>query len=207
MPGDTEFVLSLYEPLICRAADFLVRYRDEQTDLPHPSYDLWEENFGIFTFTASAVYGGLAAAAQFAGIFGETDRAERYARAASEIRDDILRHLWDPEAGRFVKSIRPTESGNYVRDLTVDASAFGICEFGVLPAGHEYVARTMTSVESALWVKTKIGGCARYEKDNYQRVGDDYAVVPGNPWPVCTLWLARWHIATGDMVRGMELLS
>jgi GH15 family glucan-1,4-alpha-glucosidase len=42
---------------------------------------------------------------------------------------------------------------------------------------------------------TPFGGIARYSGDQYYRdegVGED---IPGNPWPVCTLWQAQWEIA------------
>ena len=41
--GDVEFVKPLYRGLITPAADFLVRYRESDSGLPQPSYDLWEE--------------------------------------------------------------------------------------------------------------------------------------------------------------------
>jgi len=68
---DIEYISPLYEPLVCKAADFMVSYRDTETKLPLASYDLWEENWGISTFTTSAVFGGLKAASKLAKLFGE----------------------------------------------------------------------------------------------------------------------------------------
>ena len=59
---DIEFVRQLWLNLIVPAADFLVRFRDPDTRLPLPSYDLWEERWGVHAFTVGAVYGGLYAA-------------------------------------------------------------------------------------------------------------------------------------------------
>jgi ferredoxin len=53
----------------------------------------------------------------------------------------------------------------------------------------------MTAVQQKLWVKTAVGGVARYENDYYHRISDDIARVPGNPWFICTLWLADYFIA------------
>ena len=36
---------------------------------------------------------------------------------------------------------------------------------------------------------------ARYENDYYHRVSNDTAAVPGNPWFICTLWLADYFIS------------
>ena len=80
---DTEFIKPLYRPLIKNAADFMLSYRDPETKLPLPSYDLWEERQGVLTFTVAAVYGGLIAAANFAEALGRTDISGRDRRGAS----------------------------------------------------------------------------------------------------------------------------
>ena len=208
---DIEFIGPLYEPLVCKAADFMVKYRDPENKLPLPSYDLWEENRGISTFTTSAVYGGLQAASRFAQIFGDRERAEKYKTVAMETKDAMLKHLYDKKTGRFLKMIKPDGKGNLLKDQTIDSSVYGIFEFGVLPADDPRVEKTMKAVESILWVKTEVGGIARYQNDYYQRVGQDFKKVPGNPWPICTLWLAEWYIAKAksleDMKKGETLLQ
>ena len=50
------------------------RYRDARTGLPLPSYDLWEERWGVHAFTVATVYGGLKAARNFAVCFGDRDK-------------------------------------------------------------------------------------------------------------------------------------
>jgi len=39
---DIEFIGPLYKPLVCKAADFMVNFRDKETKLPLATYDLWE---------------------------------------------------------------------------------------------------------------------------------------------------------------------
>jgi GH15 family glucan-1,4-alpha-glucosidase len=203
---DLEFITSLYEPLISRAAEFMVNYRNSETNLPLPSYDLWEENRGISTFTASAVYAGLRAASKFAKIFGD-ERAEKYDVAAQEVKDAMLNYLYDEEAGRFLKMIKPDGKESYTKDLTVDSSVYGVFEFGVLPTDDPRIEKTMKAVESILWVKTDVGGIARYQNDYYHQVSRDIEKVPGNPWPICTMWLAEWYIARGELDKGRKLLE
>src|SRR5205807_2022840 len=84
---DVEFVKPLYKPMIKTIGDFLARYREPHTRLPAASYDLWEERRGIAAFTVGAVWAGLNAAARFTDAFGEAALAERYRRAAAEIRE------------------------------------------------------------------------------------------------------------------------
>ncbi len=204
---DIEFAISLYEPLVVLTAEFLDRYRDPVTGLPLPSYDLWEEQHGVFTFTVSAVYyAGLVAASRIAALLGDRARFDSFHRAAVEVQAATLAHLYDDGAGLFTKVVRPGPGGRLERDLTVDASAHEVFTFGLLPPDDSRVIGTMRAIEERLRVKAGIGGIARYERDESQRA-DGSTVVPGNPWPICTLWLAEWYIGLGDLPRALELLE
>ncbi len=70
---DVEFIATMYRGLIKTAADFLLSYRDPNTGLPQPSYDLWEERYGVTAFGVSTVWAGLQAAANFTDLFNERD--------------------------------------------------------------------------------------------------------------------------------------
>jgi GH15 family glucan-1,4-alpha-glucosidase len=187
---DLDALKPLYGRLIRKAAEFMVAYRDPHTRLPAPSYDLWEERRGILTFTCAAVYGGLVAAADFAQAFGDDEHAVRYAAAAREIREAMDRHLWRPELGRFARMIVVADDGAITVDPVIDASLYGTFAFGAYPADDERVEATMRAVKERLWCKTEVGGVARYEDDYYHAVSKDVGNVPGNPWFICTLWLA-----------------
>jgi oligosaccharide amylase len=208
---DVEFIRPLYRPLIKSAADFLCRYREPITGLPAPSYDLWEERHGILSFTTAAVYAGLHAAANFANTFGETDLGVVYQRTAQEIREAALKFLYDEERGCFSRMINVQPDGTIERDHTVDASLAGLFQFGMLSPDDEPMAKTMAEIEECLWVRTEVGGVARYENDYYFQQSDDIKKVPGNPWIICTLWLADWYITratqAGDLDRARELME
>jgi glucoamylase len=92
--------------------------------------------------------------------------------------------------------------------LTVDSSISLTFITGALSAFSEEVRNSMNSVIDKLWIKTNTGGLARYENDDYHRVTKE---VPGNPWFICTLWLARYHIATAislqELSSGLNLLN
>jgi glucoamylase len=66
------------------------------------------------------------------------------------------------------------------------------------------MAKTALAVEQRLWVKAGSGGLARYEGDDYQRAVNRDG-VPGNPWMVCTLWLAQYRIAAARSIQSLEL--
>jgi glucoamylase len=198
---DIEFIKALYEKLIVRAADFLERFRDPVTKLPLPSWNLWEDRRGIHTFTCATVYGGLRAAARFAALFGEAERAARYAQAAMEVLEAMRARLYLPSEGRFARALMPTTDGGWEADSTVDASLFGVFYFGPFAPDSAEVKATMRAVEERLWVKTEVGGLARYEGDGYMRVAEG---VPGNPWFICTLWLADYKIAAARTREELE---
>jgi len=203
MYRDVEYVRPLYHLLVLKAADFMVQFRDPETGLPRPSYDVWEERYGVHTFTTAAVYGALVAARNFAQTFGDHGHAERYDRAANEVREAMAKHLWSEELGRFVRRLVPTDGG-WEADPCIDASLFAAFKFHAFEATDPRVARTMDQIAKALWVKSPVGGLARYENDTYHRVSGDRRGVPGNPWFACTLWLADYHVAKGATVEELK---
>ena len=201
---DVEFVRPLYHSLVCKAADFMVKFRDSETHLPSPSYDIWEERYGVHTYTCATVYGGLAAARNFAQTFGDQERARRYGQAATEVRDAMAKHLWSESLQRFVRRLVPTDSGAWEIDSTIDASLFALFKFHPFEATDPRVISTMDAVSKNLWVNTPVGGVARYQNDTYHRVSSDKRAVPGNPWFVCTMWLADYLTAKGTTVDALK---
>lgn len=198
---DTDFIKPLYRPLIKRAADFMVAYRDAATGLPAASYDLWEERRGILSFTVAAVFGGLTAASLFCEVFGEEERAGVYRRAAAEIRDGASKHLWREELGRFGRMISLGRDGSLEIDGRCDSSLWGLFAFGVYRPDDPRIAATMAALRERLWVGGKTGGMARYENDDYHRVSRE---VTGNPWFISTLWLAEYLVSVAETREQVE---
>jgi GH15 family glucan-1,4-alpha-glucosidase len=208
---DVEFVSDMYRPLLVAAADFLCSFREARTGLPDASYDLWEERHGITTFTTAAVVAGLDAASQLVGAFGDRELARRYQKEAATIREAACEHLYDHERGHFSRMIRVRADGSIERDSTLDASMFAIHQFGLLPKDDPLLLSTMDALERRLWCQTPVGGMARYENDYYHQVSHEVDRVPGNPWFICTLWLADWHATTATSVaelgKALDLLE
>ncbi len=188
---DIAAVRPFYAPFVQQAADFLLSFRDEKTGLPSPSFDLWEERRGIFAYTVAAVVAGLSCAAQLAELFQEDERAQAYLTGASEVKLALERHLYCPHTGRFARGI-VFEGSTQRRDETLDASLLWLVALGGFDPGDSRIAATVHAIGQRLWVKGRIGGLARYENDLYQRAGG--ADGPGNPWVLCTLWLAQHRI-------------
>jgi GH15 family glucan-1,4-alpha-glucosidase len=209
--GDVTFIKPLYRRLICPVADFMVEFRDPVNGLPLPSYDLWEERHGILGWTSAAVWAGLQAAANFTEAFGETWRTELYRQTADEMRHSVDTYLWQPTVNRFARMINHSAGDTWEIDTTVDASLAGLWMFGMYPADDPKIGATMQAIRQRLWVNSEVGGLARYEDDYYHQVSKDIKVIPGNPWFICTLWLAEWYAQTAktqdDLGQTLELLK
>lgn len=194
--GYIEFVTKVYDRLVVKAADFMMSYRDPETHLPKPTFDEWEEKVGVFTSTAAGVCAALDAAGKFAKVFFDRTRQETLSQASEEVKDALVKYLYDPELKRFIKGILP----NGEKDLTIDSSVSTVFAYGILDPRDVRVQNTMESLARNLWVDINVGGLSRYEHDRYRRVDDTH----GNPWFVATLRLARWYIAKAVSVQELE---
>jgi glucoamylase len=205
--GETQFSRGLYTYLILKCADFLAEFRDE-SGLPKPSWNLWEDRRGVHTFTCATVVAGLRAAANFARLFDEADRAEKYDLAATEVVAGMRQRLYSRQLGRFLRALAANGDDSLHPDQTVDASLFGIFYFDCFDIDDEVVTRTMNAIETHLLDMKGLGGVARFEHDGYMRVSDD---VAGNAWFICTLWLAEYYIAKArsadDLRPAREILD
>ncbi len=194
---EIELTQNLFNDLVLKIGHFLIRHRDEKTGLPKPSYDLWEEQYGIFSYTAACTYAGLSAASFLSEITGHMEDSLIFAAEAEKMKNAILKYLYSKNADRFVKQVQIYDGEVVHEDLTVDASLAFIWKMKILPPDDFRVVSTMKAIKEKLWIKNDIGGIARYENDNYQIEFDraKFPSIPGNPWIISTLWYADWLIA------------
>ncbi len=203
--ADIEFVQKMYNPLIRRMGNFLMKYRDEKTGLPKPSYDLWERERGVSAYTCSTVYAGLMSASQLSKILGHFNHQQRYEKAALEVREALIKYLYDEDKKRFVKRLYADEkTGEIKKDYIIDASMHALWMFGVLPPDDDRIFDTNQAIYDALSIPTDVGGLTRYEHDDYQRVHGDYGDIPGNPWIITTLWHAQWLLEIAKDKEGLK---
>jgi glucoamylase len=195
--GDLEFASNLYTTLVQPAANFLAGFIDEHTNLPHASYDLWEEKFLTNTYTAAMTYQSLFAAAEFADRFEYPDDAVKWREAAKIIRSGA-NIFFDPDKKHLRKGYLLQEDGSLAFDNILDVSTlFGAWKYELYPESDEFITATAKAVDDILVSASPIGGAPRYEHDNYFASDPMYL---GNPWFVTTLWLAQYKARTGDKV-------
>ncbi len=94
---DVNELSSLYEPLVKPAADFLMKFLD--AGLPRPSFDLWEERKGVYTYSCATVFSGLGSAASIAMALGDDVSADRWSKASLRLRETAVRKLYDASGG------------------------------------------------------------------------------------------------------------
>ena len=243
---DIEWLSPLFRGLVVRAGDWMASYRDD-TGLPIPSWDLWEERRGVHAFTVGAVWAGLTAASNFCDAFGERELSQKYTEAARGIKEAVNKYLFredipDGEKPRFVRMVnharqdsedheqpkgrggieapnaRTTQEIQIKKDnitwnvdWTLDSAMYGLWYFGMYEANDPRIVSMMALLREKLWSKTDVGGMARYQNDYYHQITQDIEACPGNPWFICTMWLAQYSIAAArtmdDLKPAVEILQ
>lgn len=219
---DEGFVQRVW-PAVERGAGFLAGFLDEETGLPLPSRDLWEERLAEHTYSAAAVYGGLTAAASFAGLLGRSEQAESWSAAAERVRQSIAERCWNEARGSFYRGLKlavsadahreaaahglpvftETNAKGYVSyyvgvDPVIDVSLLGLSvPFAAVAPDDPRMAATADVIEREL-TSPLVGGIMRYENDPY---------IGGNPWILTTLWLCHYRIRQGRYEEAQRLLQ
>ena len=188
---DYELVSNLYETFVQPAANFMTRFIDNQTKLPHASYDLWEEKFLTNTYTVALTYQALLVAAEFAELLEFPDDAVTWRNVAATIASGS-KIFFDPERELLRKGYLLEQDGSLHYDNTLDVSSlYGVVMYGLQKIDAPEVVKTIAGIERILLDQSASGGSPRYEHDNYFAIDSTHQ---GNPWFVTTLWLAQCYI-------------
>ena len=203
---DIEFIESLYNSFIEPATQFMVEYIEPVTGLPYPSFDLWEEKYGVSTFTVGSVIAALDASSKFAQLLGKDQDARSYAAVARRMQDALFVYLYDEQEFYFYKQILLNGDGEVMEtDKTIDSSSlYALFRFGLIDIDDKRLEKIFNKMSSVLHITADSKGYIRYEKDNYYYMED--AGMP-NPWIITTLWIAQYHIATAKQITDLEPVS
>lgn len=188
---DIDELVHIYQSFFKPAVRFLMRYIED--GLPKPSFDLWEERYGIHIYTVSTVYGALTKGAEVVRDMGDEVLASDMLDVAEYMKQEALKRM--TYSGRFIRRI--DENGN--KDLVVDASMYSAYFFGMVNPNDPVMVNTVNAIESSLMVN---GGVIRYENDMYRRVKSQ-----PNPWIITTLWLAEYYLDTLQKDKGLRLIN
>ena len=202
--NDRTFVEHIYRTFFQPAANFIVSFVDKTTDLPHASYDLWEEKFLTSSYTVAVVIGALEAATEIATKIDFADDASKWRRQAEKFRDN-LNLLYDKSKGYFIKGFLLKNDGSIIYDTTLDISnLYGMFMYAGLDPNDPRIVSTSKKVEELILNSSPSGGVLRYEYDNYFLTKRQFK---GNPWIVSTLWLAQYYLVVDKTNQAKDLID
>ena len=175
-----------------KAANFLIKYfknlvgelpEEEKTlILKRLSYDLWENEEGVHTYSMSAIY---AAFDSMSKIYKELDIKKEKVREYEEYRDRVKQYILD----NLVDHQRNILVRNTNDDLA-DVSVMGaVYPFRVFDPDDIIVKNTIEYINMNL--RTYSGGYLRYQNDPY--------IGGNNPWIVTTAMMAKVFKMQGNM--------
>ena len=186
---DEEFLAEMW-PTVKRGAEHLLSKRESETGLVGPSFDLWEEKQALHTYTNAAAAAGLRESARIASTLGYEILSKSWADASRNLREAILKHLWDEQSNRFLKSVKPSDS-------SIDTAILGLTyPFKVLEPNDARILSSSRQIENAFTYASE--GIGRYPADTYQG---------GNPWFITTLWMALHHCQQGRYEKAKTLIE
>lgn len=204
MQQDPALIKDFYGSMITPMAEFLAEYVDNDTGLPKPSYDLWEQDFMVTTFSTSVTYAGLLAAADLAIIAGDEAHAVKWRTAAEDIQRAAHKYLYNGKKKAFYKGIRNV-NGVATPDPTVDMSSiFGAFLFGLFEGSSDEMNTSIATMIEIFAPTDKAPGLPRYENDDYRRSDNS---ITGNFWFITTLWHAQYKVEKEDTAGAMAILD
>lgn len=191
MYKDLEQLTEVYRKFFYPAIKFLVEFISD--GLPKPSFDLWEERYGIHLYTVATIYGALKEGSVLLRDFGDETLAEEVLDVAEEMKDETLKRM--TMGDRFVRRLNE----DYIIDPIVDASMYSPVFFGMIDPKNKIMLNTIEVIENTLNVN---GGIIRYENDSYRKVKQ----YP-NPWIITTLWISEYYSLLGNHEKALKYLN
>lgn len=197
---DKDFLKNTFK--MCeKAVQSLEKYLDEIFDgknMPE-SYDLWEMNEGIHTYSLASIFGALEAMQKIYDLqkpefennrlkLEQINKEEnKIADYLIKLKDYIVKNFYDENKKSFVRH----------EDGRMDISLLGLVyPFKVFEPKEKKIENTIENIQMTL--RTYTGGYLRFEKDHY---------CNGNPWPIANLWLANYYLDKGEKKKAEECFS
>ena len=185
-----------------KAVHYLEKYvanvlqgKDEQ----YLSYDIWEENEGIHTYSLATIFAAFESFVKIYEVVKPEYKENRIKLEQIEKRTDEIEKMLRELKAYILKNLYDNNKKTLIRnkDGKVDISLLGTVEpFRVFEPKEKKVLNTVERINMTL--RTYTGGYLRYENDNY---------MGGNPWTIANLWLANYYIEAGDKKKAKECFN
>lgn len=185
-----------------KAVHYLEKYVNnvlEGTDEDYLSYDLWEENEGIHTYSLATIFAAFQSFIKIYEIIKPEYKENRIKLEQIEKRTIEIEKLLRELKGYILKNFYDNDKKTLIRnkDGKIDISLLGtVTPFKVFEPKEKKVLNTIEKINMTL--RTYTGGYLRYENDNY---------MGGNPWTIANLWLADYYIEAGDKKKAKECFN
>ena len=168
----------------------------DEKEEEYKSYDLWEENEGIHTYSLAAIFSSFEIMiktyeklkSEFEGNRLKIEKIEKeltiLRKYLIQIKEYILKNLYDENKKSFIRN----------KDGKMDISLLGlVTPFKLFSPKEKKILNTIERIE--LTLRTYTGGYLRYEGDSY---------VNGNPWVIANLWMADYYLSVGNKSKARE---
>ncbi len=163
------------------------------------SYDIWEENEGIHTYSLATIFAAFDAFIKIYEVVKPEYKENRIKLEQIEKRTIELEKLLRELKGYILKNLYDNDKKTLIRnkDGKIDISLLGtVTPFKVFEPKEKKILNTVERINMTL--RTYTGGYLRYENDNY---------MGGNPWTIANLWLANYYIEAGEKKKAKECFS
>lgn len=182
-----------------KATDYLVKYIDnvlEGEKQEFQSYDLWEENEGIHTYSLASIFAAFESMIKIYTKLLPTFENNRLKQEKIRKEINLLQKKLLRIKEYIVKNFYDTSKKSFIRskDGKMDISLLGlVTPFNMFTPKDKKILNTIERMN--LTIRTYTGGYLRYEKDKY---------AGGNPWVIANLWLANYYIEAKERKKAIE---
>lgn len=204
---DMKFIEDIYDVLIEPAVGFLVEYISEETKMPFSCYDIWEEKKGIHFYTIASIYEALIVSKEFIEIFDRDGLKDKIDKSINYL-NNLIEKFWFEEEKRFVITITEDENTECKKDLKYDSSILLTLLFdNFYDKYKDRLLLTSGKTVDELWIKSEIGGMARFKNDRYHQLTRDIKNIPGNPWIYTTLLAGFYYLKIDNFEKVKEIFD
>ena len=165
-------------------------------DEEYKSYDLWEENEGIHTYSLCAIFSSFEVMLKIYEILKPEFKENRLKLEKIQKEDVILRKYLVQIKDYILKNLYDNNKKSFIRneDRKIDISLLGlVTPFKLFLPKEKKILNTIERMD--LSIRTFTGGYLRYEGDTY---------IGGNPWVISSLWMANYYIEAGNKKKAIE---
>lgn len=186
---NVEFLEKYFNNLVRNPANFLCAYKINSLNLPKPSYDIWEAQYIISTYTVCSVIKALNNAYKLSKILNKNDLAKKYKEGSEAFKKGLIDNLYNKNIESFVKGIEVDTKFNITNyDVTKDSSTtMALWYFDVFDPLDNLVVNTL-KYHKYLVVKDHL--VKRFENDDYFRKNNEEE----NAWIISSLWNIHYLI-------------